>query len=266
MPSSHSKKNKSKFVASGVPLYYQLETVLRQKIISGEMGAGERMPTESELADLYNVSRITVRQALASLVREGFIERRQGSGTFIRRRNPFQGTINLTGTIEDLMAMGTDTDIQLVDVQTVQAGDREAEELQIEPNEDVTFIKRLRSYRKTPYGYIEVFLPRAIGEQLTQEDLTHGSLLRALENRLGKSLGEAKQIITASLADSYSAQLLEIRVGAPLLSIRRTVYDFAGTPLAFVHTQYRSDIYHFNVKLVREAKGRKWAVAAGDKS
>src|SRR5258705_13794378 len=105
----------SAFVSRRIPLYYQLENLLREKILSGTFAAGGRLPTESGLIQQYGVSRITVRQALTSLADEGVIERRQGRGTFVagRRttRRRLEGPIHLTGGPGEVMAMAQDTPV-----------------------------------------------------------------------------------------------------------------------------------------------------------
>src|SRR5262249_9493116 len=76
----------SEFISRSIPLYYQLENILREKIMSGVFIAGARLPTESELIRQYGVGRITVRQALAALAKDGLIERRRRRGTFVTER------------------------------------------------------------------------------------------------------------------------------------------------------------------------------------
>src|SRR5262245_62551455 len=79
-------KPSSEFVTRKIPLYYQLENILREKIVSGAYAAGSRLPTESELIRIYGVGRITVRQALTALAKEGLIERKRRRGTFVTER------------------------------------------------------------------------------------------------------------------------------------------------------------------------------------
>jgi DNA-binding GntR family transcriptional regulator len=76
-------KPKQSFANKRIPLYYQLENLLREKIVSGELEPGDKLPTELELIEQYGVSRITVRQALQALADEGLIERKQGRGTVV---------------------------------------------------------------------------------------------------------------------------------------------------------------------------------------
>lgn len=249
-------KPKSAFVSNRIPLYYQLENLLREKILSGAFVAGDRLPTESDLVRDYGVSRITVRQALTALAEEGLIERQQGRGTFVAerrtRRRPFEGAIHLTGSLDELIDMALDTPIKVLETTRIEADQREAELLGLQSGEPVYRFKRLRLREGKPFSLIVNYLPAEIGARFTNEELSSGSLLRLIETKFGAPLHSAKQQITADLADPYVAGLLDVRVGAPLLSIERTVYTEGGRPVEYVHVLYRSDRYNYTIYLTRD--------------
>jgi GntR family transcriptional regulator len=256
-------KNQTGFASKGVPLYYQLENVLREKITSGTFIPGEQLPTESELIEQYGVSRITVRQALTTLAEEGLIERQQGRGTFVAqrktRRRKFDDVTHLTGSLDELIEMGLDTPIKMLEFNRIEANKQEAELLQVKLGTPVYMLKRVRMHEGKPYSLIVNYLPLEIGEQLTEDELNSGTILRTIETKFGFYLHEAKQQIKAELADPYVANLLGVRVGSALLSIERTVYTDEGNPVEFVHGLYRSDIYGFSVHLKRESNGKNKA-------
>lgn len=251
-----------------VPLYYQLESILREKILSGEWGEGHQVPTESRLVSLYGVSRITVRQALSSLADDGLVERIQGRGTYVTKRKPIKGTIRLTGFLEDLMAMGIETRVRMIEFKKIKAAPIEAEQLAVAAGDPIWQMKRVRSVKDSPYSYIVSYLPEEIGDQIMPEDLSHGSLLKLLEDKLGIGLGEASQVINAALADGYTSGLLRTKVGAPLLSIERRVSTIDGRPVEFVRTLYRADMYCYSVRLTRGNKavgtGWQYKIASND--
>jgi GntR family transcriptional regulator len=203
------------------------------------------------LSQEYGVSRITVRQALASLVEEGLLEKQQGRGTFVSRREKVKGSMRLTGFIEDLMAMGIATRVKVLDIATVPATEVEASQLQVEVGTPVRQAKRVRYVKTTPFSFVTNYLPEDVAAMLAPADFGGGSILKRLEECCHIELGEAIQVINASLADGYVASLLSTNVGAPLLSIERTVYSKAGRPVEYVRTLYRSDMYCYTVKLVR---------------
>lgn len=248
--------NKSAFASERIPLYYQLENVLREKILSGTLTPGEQLPTESELIEQYGVSRITVRQALGALADEGLIERQQGRGTFVAqrrtRKRKFEDVTHLTGSLDELIELGANTPVQMLEFNRIEADKHEAELLQVRTGTPVYRLKRLRVHEGKPYSVIVNYLPEEIGSKLTEENLNSGKILRTIENEFGYHLLEAKQQIKAELADPYIANVLGVRVGAALLSIERTVYTDEGKPVEYVHMLNRSDVYGFSIHLRRE--------------
>ncbi len=263
-------KPTTSFVSSRIPLYYQLENVLREKIASGVFAGGDRLPTENDLIEEYKVSRITVRQALQSLSDEGLINRKQGRGTYVAERKStkrkFSGTIHLTGSLDELIEMGMETPVKVLEMNRVEADVYEAELLQLKVGTPIYRLKRLRMNENKPFGLIVNYLPEEIGSRLTVAELSSGALLHTIESKLGYTLDNACQEIKAELSDPYVANLLDIRVGTALLSIERTVFTNTGVPVEYVHTLYRSDLYGYSVKLVRDKKRQKNKVLAAKDS
>jgi GntR family transcriptional regulator len=251
-------KPKQSFANKRIPLYYQLENLLREKIVSGELEPGDKLPTELELIEQYGVSRITVRQALQALADEGLIERKQGRGTVVTarktKRRKFSGIIHLTGSLDELIEMGMETPVRVLEMNKVAADAHEAELLRIKPGTTIYRLKRLRIYEGKPFGLIINYLPEEIGSALTVVELSSGALLHTMETKLGYRLEKAIQEIRAELADPYIAQVLDVRVGTALLSIERTVYTDEDQPVEYVHSLYRSDLYGYSVLLVREKR------------
>lgn len=250
-------KTAAQFTSSEVPLYYQLAGVLREHILSGRFGTGDRIPTEAELVQEYGVSRITVRQALSSLEQEGLVRREVGRGTFVNEHRTFKGELKVEGSLDDLISIGLFTSVKLLSLRTVTAARDEAAMLGVEPGSQITRCSRLRYWHGDPYCHIVVDLPHDIGRRLTKRDF-EGSILKALEDRLKIHIRDAQQTVRASLADAALARVLETRIGAPLLSIDRVVMRDDGTPVERVRTHYRSDIYSFAVHLHRDRDQRSW--------
>jgi GntR family transcriptional regulator len=248
-------KPSSEFVSKRIPLYYQLENLLRERIMSGAFGVGSRLPTENELIRQYGVSRITVRQALSALAEEGLIERRQGKGTFATERRPkrrgFEGHIDLTASLDEILAAGAESAFSVIEMNRVEADMREADLLAIEPGEMVYRIKRINLRGARAFGLTVNYLPAEIGERVSAEELRFGSLLRLIETKFGVKLKGAKQQIGAALADPYLARLLDVRVGSPLLSIERTSFSDDDRPVEFAHALYGADLYSYVINLTR---------------
>ena len=248
----HERTQTSPFVSNEVPLYYQLGTILREQILSGTYTIGDQLPTEAELVADYGVSRITVRQALKTLEEEDLIRREAGRGTFVTGHPGVPEPIQMEDTLDDLMSMGRATSVQLLDLRRVAGTRQDRQDFDLGPDDLVTQCVRLRRHHETPYSYIVNRIPTAVAESFSDEDWRGGSIMRAIEERSGAHLRVADQTIRATLADAPLAKLLEIRVGAALLSVDRVVRTDEGQAVARVHTYYRSDIYSLTVHLKRD--------------
>ena len=236
--------------AAAVPLYYQLASILREHIVSGKYLAGDRLPTEEALARDYDVSRITIRQALGDLEKEGFIKREAGRGTFVADRRTFSNTFRMEGSLEDLISMGQSTTVRVLSLTTIKASASEADFLRLNLGDPLVRCTRLRLHGGTPFSYIINHLPGDIGKHLRPEAWKKGSILRQIETGLGIRMGDADQTISASPADAHLARLLKTGIGAALLSVDRVVRSVEGRPVEHVHSYYRSDIYSFKAHLV----------------
>lgn len=247
------------FVHDEVPLYYQLAGVLRENIVSGAFASGGRLPTEAELVEQYGVSRITVRQALRILEQEDLIRREVGRGTFVTEHGALKASVQVEGSLDDLISMVMATSVQIVDLRTIKASAQEASILDLEPGAPITRCTRLRLHHDEPYSRIINDVPRDIGRRLTRTDWK-GSILRALEDKLGIAIRDAQQTVRASLADATLARLLKTRIGAPLLYVDRVVMTDGGRVVDRVRTHYRSDIYSLSVHLARDRTAKRWAL------
>jgi len=235
-----------------IPLYYQLETILRRRILSGDFPVDAPLPTEEALGQEYDVSRITVRQALSSLDQEGLIVRRRGKGTFVVKGAVSVEKPKLTGSMEDLVLMGIQTSTNILNTSIIDPPETIRESLELHGDEQVCRIEKIRSIEKSPFSYVINYLPSHIAEKIKIDDLTVKPLLMVLEESAGIRVNEADQTIEAAVADAHVASLLEIRVGDPLLKVERTVYDTKGKPVEYVSVLYRADKYFFRVKLRRK--------------
>jgi len=235
-----------------IPLYYQLETILRKRIFSGELARGDLLPSEEALAKEYNMSRITVRQALSSLESDGLIVRKRGKGTFVSKKHTYLESPKFTGFIEDLISMGIRTKSKILDISMVEGPQTIQEHLELEVGTQLFRIEKIRLVEGSPFSYVLNYLPPDIGQKIKKEDLIAKPLLMILEDDLGIKATEAVQSIEATIADTHVAPLLGIRVGDPLLKVERTVFDVNHKPVECVSVLYRADKYFFTAKLKRK--------------
>ena len=240
------------FKDQSIPLYYQLETILREKIKSGEYGPGDSFPTEDQLVQSYRLSRITVRKALSALEKDGLIERKRGKGSFVTERQGHLEPMKLTGMIEDIIAMGVRTKTKIVNFDLVHPPRKVMEQLKLGEDQKALRIERIRTIRGLPISYTLSYIPSDLGEKISIRDLTTRPLLNVLEKECRVRIGRGIQVIEATVADSRIASLLDVMTGAPLLKIERTVFDTKERPVEYLTILYRSDRYHYTVELIRK--------------
>ena len=252
--------------AQRLPLYHRLELVLREQIRSGEVGLGALLPTEAQLAESYGISRITVRQALASLERNELVQRVRGKGTFVKHAGPEARSLELTGSIEELITVGARTRARVLEFRAGRPPRDVADALALDPRAAALLIRRVRFTASEPLAYVVAWVPADLGKHLTRDRLETTPVLKLLQGRAGLVLGEARQAIRASLADAVCAELLGVPVGAPLLTIERTVFTREGRPVEHVRGYYRGDRYTYMAKLTSDQGDRPSAGTAPGRS
>ncbi len=234
-----------------IPLYYQIETILRKRILSGEWGPLTCIPTEDQLGKEYGVSRVTIRQTLGLLEREGLVIRMRGKGTFVSEKAKACVPTKLTGSMNELILMGIQTSTKMIDFKWTQAPHNVKERLKLEEDSQVLRIERIRLVDDSPFSYVINYLPEEIGKRIQEQDVSVKPMMKVLEDDLGIRPNEADQTIEATIADAHVAPLLDICVGDPLLKVERTLFNKAKIPIDVVFVLYRADKYSFSVKLKR---------------
>ncbi len=246
-----------------LPKYHQVYLMLKERVLEGEFEAG--LPGEFELTARFEVSRVTVRKALELLAAEGLISREPGRGTrvIVPKTRPAGreagGTAQRSGLLANLVDMSLDTRVQVISVDNVQASDAVAEALRITPASLVQKAVRLRSTRQGPLSHITTYVPAELTANFGKKELSKKPMLVLLEES-GLRLGQAVQQISARLADTGIARLLDVPVGSALLHVRRVVHDHNDRPIQWLHGLYRPDRYEYQMKLSRvgEIDARVW--------
>lgn len=237
---------------SPVPRYHQLKEILRERIRSGEWKPGDLIPSERELSESYDISRMTARQAITDLVNEGVFYREQGRGTFVTQNKITQQLLHLTGFTEDIRARGQRPSTRVLAASLQPADETAATQLRLAPGEPIFVLRRLRLADDEPLA-IEVSMLNFKGcEQLAEEDLEHQSLYQLLESRYGIPLMEADQEIEAGLASEEEAKILNVPPGSAVLFTRRTTFTDRNRPIEYAKSVYRGNKYTFHTHLKRD--------------
>lgn len=237
---------------SPVPLYSQLKDLLRTRILDGTYPPHSRMPSENELGQAYGVSRITVRQALGDLQKEGLIFKIHGKGTFVAKPKAFQNVSTLQGLAESMSQMGYEVINRLHNLKHLPASARVAERLGLEEGTPVTEIKRVRLVNREPVSLEITYVPREIGERLEKADLVSRDIFLIIENDCGIALGHADLAMDAVLADTDLTRALGVEEGSPIMRIERLTHTADGTPLDFEYLYYRGDAFQYRLRIDRQ--------------
>jgi GntR family transcriptional regulator len=241
-----------KLERKNIPLYVQLEQILKSKIITGEILPGDQIPTEKELSETYKVSSITARQAVLNLVQEGLLTRKQGKGTYVQGgttnvKNIM--TLSVKGDINDVVPEDLSSQkVKVLDTSRVSCPKRVKSTLSLCDGEDVFRIRRTRSDDGVILSYVKNYLPLEIGEKIEREDLQTFPMLHILRSKLGLPLKTGVQYITAVIADFEIASALSVSISSPVLYLETIISIEGDKPIEFVQTFYRSDQFKYTLK------------------
>jgi DNA-binding GntR family transcriptional regulator len=209
--------------SSPLPAWAQAAQHLRRQIETGRFPGGERLPSEAELAEVFGVSRLTVRQALGKLSDEGLIDRRQGVGTFVLpRKVAVQHDLSLRSSWrERFQEEGHQTCSELLDARPGQLLPPDlAERLApSDPTTGMVFLKRLQRVDSLPIGITESWVPEKVAPGLAERPLDDGSLSTTLRNHYGHNAAVVENTLETALATPADARLLDTVTDVPLFLV-----------------------------------------------
>jgi GntR family transcriptional regulator len=228
---------------SKLPFYFQLYEILRGKIISEQWKPGDMIPPESELIQHYKVSRITARQALDALVRDGLIFRQRGKGSFVSHPTIEQGMTRLITFTQDMQQRGFAPHTQVIDARIVPASKYIAGQLSVREGEELVYLKRLRLADNEPMCIEESYLVHKYCPNILSQDIQNRSLREILDSVFNIRWVRAKQTIRAIAATKKIAEPLSVSEGAPVLNIERVSFSEQETPVEFLQRHHRAERY-----------------------
>ena len=235
---------------SFVPLHHQLFKEIKAQIISGQLAQGDFLGTEKSLMEKYGVSCTTLRRALQHLTQDGYVYRKAGKGTFIRRVNINDNISPLYSFIEEMEARGLKPKTYLLAMKTMKPSNLIAKKLELSKSSTVYYIKKLLEVNAKQVAIWDSYWQFDIGKRLCEFDLNH-NLFDTVENKLGIILGEAEADFEAASATREEAGLIGIDEKSPMLIMQRTIYSVSGRPILFGRTAYRADSYKIHSRMVR---------------
>jgi GntR family transcriptional regulator len=224
------------------PKYYLVKRHLLDLI--DHLDPGSPVPTERELTVDLSTSRTTVRQALAELVGEGRLVRRQGSGTYVAEPK-IAWPLRMNSFTEQAAASGLPSSSRLLDATRERAGKELAAKLGVKSGAAVFCIKRLRLVDGTPMAVEASYLPAARFPGLIAELRKTSSLYEVLGHVYGVQPISAEETIETAPASPEEAELLGVDTGLPMLVLGRHSFDADRKPIEWVRSWYRGDRYIF---------------------
>lgn len=253
-PRSFARSNDmvQKLEKGPVPLYFQLEQILRSQIANKEIGPNELLPTEMDLCKMYDVSRATVRQAIRALEDDDLVVREQGRGTTVIGKKISQRKVKLYSTVNDLIALGLSTHLEFVSKRKMTAPAELTTNGCCQKDEKVYLFKAIRTVEK-PKKFIAIvhyYTPIHIGQDIPMKQANGKmSLMEEIEQTTGANAQSIRQEISAAAANKKLAEDLGIEVGAPVLKLKRAflssqkrLLQCAITFIAHPHFKYETEI------------------------
>lgn len=221
-------------------LYRQLLDIIKGKIESGEWALGSQIPTEEELCRMYNVSKATVRNAVLELVRQGYLMRQQGKGTFIYRNTMSDG-LTMQTTLKEAML---DTKLPVyakVLAQTVMMPIEDLDvKLDISPDKHIIYIKRLHFIENKPTLINETYIPYHICPMLIEEKIDSQQIFDTIEKRHGIKITKVKNNIDIAYLTLNESMLLETNEGSAALVLMQYFYS-GETKIMYSHSIKKID-------------------------
>jgi GntR family transcriptional regulator len=225
----------------------EIADALRRAIDRGEYPVGGTLPTESDLAARYEVSRGTVRQAVAALTSEGRIGSRQGARRVVLGNRRSQSFAELRSFAQWARAMGRTATGRVIEQYRRPATAEDVERLLIEPDAEVLQVLRVRGLDGEPVLVERNVYPSWVAGAVERLSADCESVVQALYDDIGVIFAYGEHTIDAVAAGTQDAELLAIRRGGPLLRIRRTTTTHAGRPIEWSDDRYRSGSVSFAV-------------------
>ena len=233
---------------SPLSLYYQIKNIIMDNIKNKVWETGNKISTERELCESYNVSRITVRQALKELENEGYLYRKQGRGTFVMEQKFEQRLSKFYSFSEEIKKMGSFPSTKIVSFGIIEPEQMIAEKLGISSGDKVFAIKRLRLADDEPFGVEISYIVYRYAKGLTEESVSKFGLYNALNQKCGLMPNEATETFDAVSVSNQDAEYLNVSKRAAALRLER-ITSAQGNIIEYCISIIRGDKYKYTVQL-----------------
>lgn len=230
---------------SMVPIYYQIQDQIREKIENEELIPGSKLPSERELSSKLDVNRATVRKAMRGLITEGLCEKKVGKGIFIDDEKITMNLHNTSGTTSFINKLGLEIETNLISKKIID-NDKKINTILDNENSKLLYIKRVRYINNEPLMLEKTYLPLKRFDGIIDENFNQ-SLYKILEEKYNIEPNYARATINVKTAQDEESQLLNIQLNSALVEKEVTVFDQNRLPIEYNKTYYRSDKFSFTI-------------------
>lgn len=229
---------------SVIPIYYQLAKLLEGQIRSGDLKPGEALPTEMEISARFEISRMTVRRAIAELVAAGMVYTQQGKGTFVASPKLDNIRFELNNFDADVNQRGLHASTRLLEAKIIRADDQLKEKFDIESdNARFLYFRTVVSAEDEPLAYEKKYTIYSKSKPILESELKDPSLPGLIATHSGYMPVSAKKVLQVAAASQEEASVLGIALNTPVFLIEQTIYDPELKPVGWSISFYRGDRY-----------------------
>lgn len=240
-------KKSAKTTKNALPLYSRVESIIRNKIINGQLQPSEMLPKEQDLAAQFDVSQITVRTALSHLKDEGLIVRSRAKGTFVADSVPLKNQHFIKfNDVYDIVRNAAQYQVKTIDSKTTTVRKARypqdvAKFLKFSFDNEICILRRIRLLKNNPIMFLENYMPIQFAEHVNEKDLSQKPLLKTLKDKIGLSVGRGEFFMEAIPAEPDIAEILMIELFEPLISMKIYYWLSSGEPFEVVNMFMRAD-------------------------
>lgn len=236
------------------PKYYIIKKDIIDKINNDEFSDTGMIPSERELMNIYNVSRITAKRAVDDLVNEGYLYRVQGKGTFIKSDKVKHDLVSIMSCTEDIIGMGMTPSKKLICSSVIKADKIRLKRLELVEGDTVLMLKRVYYADEDPLNYTTTYLPCKIFPGIENYDFEVESVYDVIENKYGAKITSATRTLEAVLALDDIAENLGLNPREPVILFRAITMGIINgreIPIETFKSYYRSDRFKFYINQIK---------------
>ena len=240
-----------------MPLYFQLEQLLKQQIRRQDYHPGDLLPTEEVLCKTYGVSRTTVRRMFDSLLAQRIVMRRQGVGTYVAPTLGTTRSMRLMGSLDDLLTYPGQLSYRVLSRTEATPPPLIAKALDLSGPTKVVHLEVIGYLDRSVFAYSDFYFPEWVGSLIQKADAKIGlPIVRIVEQKINQRIVRAEQIVEPILANSVIAHHLGVKRKTPVLEVVRTYYVATGQRVEVAVVRYHPERYRFTVDLITHPTSR----------